>query len=330
MGEITYRLAGNKDSEQIISLLNSVFSSQQRSDRVRDLSSWNWKNRENVFEATKIVVAEHEGEIVGTGTLWPFKFQLNGTIHLAYQTCGLGVSERFRRRGVFRNINQFRIETAREKNASFLFSFPNSNSLPGYKKMGWAYLGKLKWYVKPLKPVQILKDLLYNKAGSVPYRLDEKYNLEKNQIKYDSTHVQPDKIELLKSDGYFNWRYGSHPYFQYGFIQHKKEGDVTYGAVVSVLKKGDFKEMVIIDIVSKSFEMTKSIIAEVEKAAAEYGVMYLALVAPVNSQNVDMIFKGYLPYYMKNMTAFTLQPDLKSEVENIKNWSLFAGLHDSI
>lgn len=330
MGEITYRIARDDDRTQIIELLNEVFSGQQRSDRVRDDASWKWKNKENVFDTTRIVVADHEGDIIGTGTLWPFNFKLNGKVYPAYQTCGLAVSEHFRRRGVFRNINRVRIETAKAAGASFLFSFPNSKSLPGYKKMGWSTLGKLKWYVKPIRPFQILNDLIFQNEPSIPVRPEKPLMLQEGQIRYRRISGNDDILRLNKNERYFNWRYANHPYFSYGFIKYEEDEDFTYGAVFSILQKGRFREMVIIDIISRNFEMTQCIIKKAEEVARRYRVMYLAMVAPEGSSTLTMTMPGYLPYKMKNLAVYTLEPSIRKTVENINRWSLFAGLHDSI
>jgi len=330
MNEIRFRLADHGDRMNIISLLNDVFSSRQRSDRVRTLESWKWKNEENVFDETLTVVADLNGDIVGTGTLWPFMFELQGKEYLAYQTCSLAVSENFRGRGVFRNINRVRLETAQQRGASFLFSFPNSNSLPGYKKMDWACLGKIPWFVKPLKPLKIARDKLTGSKSSIPYMLNAGDRLLENRIISDAAIHFNDELVVKKHAGFFNWRYARHPFFNYGFLPYGSSKSHTFGAVYSILEKEEFREMVLIDLIADSPDMAYEIVREAEEVARRYNVMFLAMMAPYGLKISKMLAAGYIPYRMKNLTVYSLDTKIRDYVENRLKWSLFAGLHDSI
>lgn len=330
MERVHYRFAEPGDREKVIELLTDVFSNQQKSDRQRSSDSWKWKHEENVFDETVTIVADLNGRIIGTGTLWPFHFDLGGTSHLSYQTCSLAVAEDYRGHGVFRNINRVRLETAIERNASFLFSFPNRNSLPGYEKMGWTLLGKIPWFVKPLRPVNILRDKLSDSKVSTPFTPDSDDQLKGRDIVFEHPLRMADEIVLHKSAKFFEWRYANHRSFSYGFVEHRKTGTHTFGAAYSIQQKGDFREMVIIDIISETPEMTLEIIKKAEGVARRYGVMFLAMMAPYGLSKKRMLLSGYLPVPLKNFTVCTLHSDLKNRVENMANWSLFAGLHDSI
>ena len=330
MNEIRFRLADDDDRENIISLLNEVFSSQQRSDRVRTLKSWKWKNEENVFEETLTVVADLNGDIIGTGTLWPFMFELQGKDHLAYQTCSLAVSENFRGRGVFRNINRVRLETAQQRGASFLFSFPNSNSLPGYKKMDWAYLGKIPWLVKPLQPLKIARDKLSGPKTSLPHELNTGDRLSENRIIFDAAIQFNDELVVKKNADFFNWRYARHPFFNYGFLSYRSTESHTFGAVYSILEKEEFREMVLIDLIADSPDMVYEIVREAEQVARRYNAMFLAMMVPYGLKISKMLAAGYIPYPMKNLAVYSLDANIRAYVEIRRKWSLFAGLHDSI
>lgn len=330
MSEISYRIASERDIEDVISLLNGVFSSLQQSDRKRELSSWKWKYDDNIFGKTYTIIAECNNRIIGTGTIWPFRFRINGKAHLGYQACGLAVDEDFRGRGIFTKINDIRIEIAEENRASFLFSFPNQNSLPGYKKMGWNYLGKLPWFVKFLNMREVFFDLLLKNNKSAPFDIYDEDKIIPIDFTYSPDRMNEDIISLDKSRAYFIWRYLCRPNFDYGFLNLEKRSDSSYGAFYTILEKGNSKEMVIIDIIAKDLEMTRNIIKKAVTVAYKYGAMYLAFIRPAGYSKREALRNGFLPVKKKNMTVLVLNPEIKSMVGNIDNWSLFAGLHDSI
>jgi len=329
MHDILIRLAVENDTPRVISLLNEIFSDQQKTERKRTLDTWNWKFQDNIFGETLTIVAENNGRIIGTGTLWPFKFLINGKNHFAYQTCSLGVHENFRGQGVFRKINSMRIQTAKKNNASFLFSFPNQNSLPGYKKMGWNYLGKLPWYVNPISCKDIFLDK-FTHSKSEPFNLNVEDKLNDKKINISDDLNRSSNVSLKKSNDFYLWRYCSRPDHKYGFVSAGKKNQNKHGAVYTILKKGDFKEMVIIDFISPDLEMTKNILEEVIKIAKKYKVMFIAFVKPNDFNYWEALKMGFFPIKKKNLTILSLDSEVSDTIGNIKDWYLFAGLHDSI
>src|SRR5690606_10811075 len=136
-------------------LLNKGFANQQKTaSKGRDYKFWNWKYLNSNFGEAIIHVVEYDNEILAFGALWPFELKYNGKTLIAFQPCDTIVKENARGKGLFKKLNEVRIQYAKEANADLLFNFPNQNSINGYLKMGWRYIDKIKWQVKILKPFQ--------------------------------------------------------------------------------------------------------------------------------------------------------------------------------
>ena len=101
---IVVRRAEDSDKEQIIDLIESVFSKQEYYANNRTLEWWNWKYEKNVFGKSIIIVAEDNSKIVGTRILWAWKFVLEETILKAYMPVDTVVHPEYQGKGLFLSI----------------------------------------------------------------------------------------------------------------------------------------------------------------------------------------------------------------------------------
>src|SRR5690554_260414 len=179
--DITIREAKFDDSNEILHLLNTVFSKQQKSMSLgRDESFWKWKYEQNVFENATLHVAELEGKIIAAGTMWPWEFKTRNSILKAYQPCDTVVTKEARGLGVFSKLNEARIHFATSRNVDFIFNFPNQNSLSGYLRMGWTYVGKVPWMVKIMKPIPVVSSF-FSKNQSIKLNIPASYKIDLNK-----------------------------------------------------------------------------------------------------------------------------------------------------
>ena len=61
-------------------------------------------------------------------------------------------------KGVFKKLTLKALEIAKEQGDHFVFNTPNSKSKPGYLKMGWKEVNKLKIQLRPLNPLKTVRN----------------------------------------------------------------------------------------------------------------------------------------------------------------------------
>lgn len=329
--EPVIRQANSADRDKILQLLNSVFSEQQRTTSQRDTIYWNWKFGNSPFGKSILTVAESEGKIVAVANLWPWEFVVRGKTIKAFQPCDSVVSAEARGKGLFRKLRAYSLEEIinSENNVSFLFNFPNKQSISSYLSLGWDFVNKIPWFIKVFKPLQVLKSYIgenqsspFPLEGRFPVNPEKIYDIQKRHDNFDGL------IKINRTNGFYEWRYLSHPFREYGsFIVGKGKQESV--VIFTVTLKGEIKEMVIVDIIG-SKKSSSEILKEAIKIGKSINVGLIAVISnPLFNKN-DLARFGFIRRRSKNMVVLPLALSLERKVLNLTEWSLMACLHDSI
>ena len=89
---------------------------------------------DNIYGPSLLFLAYWDGQPVGARACW--RNDLDGKE--AYQSADSSVLPSFQGKGVFRAILERTAEFAAENTQVILYGFPNNNSYPVYKKLGWS------------------------------------------------------------------------------------------------------------------------------------------------------------------------------------------------
>lgn len=325
---IAIREASPADTDQILALMDEVFSKQQYFASTRSRESWNWKYEKNVFGKPIHIVATSDERIVGFRSFWPWELVCRGQVLKAYQPVDTVVHPDYQGKGLFTRLTVKAVELAMKINTDLLFNFPNQNSLPGYLKLGWNYVAKLPWLVKPLKPFHLLKTLK-NKEKATPVELDEKYRITPELC---SDMVERENFDGLlrtkQSKEFLWWRYGENLFFKYGALQ-VNEGRKKLSAIFEVNQKGTRREMIIVDILGSS-ELIKKLFKELINIGKTMNVDFMTTIM-TNGYEVEKLRSlGFMKVRKKNLVALPLNLSLENKAINIDNWRIVGGMHDSI
>jgi len=327
--DVRIRLSEERDKQQILQLLNSGFSTIQRSSNIRGDEFWDWKYMNSPFGRAKLTIAELDKNIVAVDNMWPWEFHARGTVIKALQPCDSIVHPDFRGQGLFRKMRLHGLEVAKADGVRFLFNFPNESSLGGNVSLGWHFIGRINWWVKLLKPVDVLRDV-FSKVSSEPLIPDKEYLIDFNVI----NHIAQDGvnfdgfIKINRVEGFHEWRYGQHPSRVYGSVVFE-QGNKKTALIFTVQKKGTLREMVIVDIIGSQ----KGVLPAIGRAVDAGRKMNIALVAIIDNPKfgTDTLWKlGFVRKKMKNMVVLPLELGIDCILKNKKSWSLVAGMHDSI
>ena len=323
-------LASDADRDKVLELLQKSFLSVQRSETVkRDARFWNWKYRSSLFGAASIQVIRDGENVVATGCLWPMTLLFEGRRLKAFQTCDIAVHPDFRRRGFLKEILKARKLLAIEQGGELLFSFPNPNSLPGYIKSGWQYVGRVPWLVRVARPVAVVRDRL-NPGKSEAIEIPIEYLLCEStapDLPAHSAGVQ-DSISLDRPQNYWRWRFSEHPNRQYGLV--RSSTDPNSIAVFTLSRKpSGLIEMVIVDLVCEPASLP-DLLRAILKCAQRVGAGFIALMKPRGLPIGTFYRRAFVPVREKNLAVLPLAADLPDKIADIEHWNFRAAMHDSI
>ncbi|WP_306052455.1 GNAT family N-acetyltransferase [Natronococcus wangiae] len=149
VSRVTIRRFEPGDRAAFLSLYETVFERDRRTDWFR------WKYKENPYvDHVPIVVAEHDGDLVGCRSLFAQEMRGHGTVRTAFQPCDTMVHPEHRRRGLFSRMNERTLERYTDGGPSFFFNFPNEASMQGNLDCGWREIGTVPLYYRFQDPVR--------------------------------------------------------------------------------------------------------------------------------------------------------------------------------
>ncbi|OHX67014.1 GNAT family N-acetyltransferase [Flammeovirga pacifica] len=183
-----------EDIKEIIELLNCVFT-----DPLMPFTyKWfKWKFIQNPFGPSFCFIAKNNGSIIGVRFLWAWQFHAENRANCYYQAVDSAVSKKFRGQGIFKKLNQMIIDFANEKKY-FIYNFPNENSYPIYKKMGW---------------IDLIENTYWEIFPTVPF-----FNLGYKYL-FKNFKTKNNIISTNWSDNIIQWRFIDHPYFNYNLYK---------------------------------------------------------------------------------------------------------------
>ncbi|SMO41490.1 GNAT family N-acetyltransferase [Fodinibius sediminis] len=327
--KLNIRHADEGDRQAILNLLDAVFSENQRSSTRRGDDFWQWKFKSSVFGSSVINVAEEEGKIVGIDHLWPWELKCRGTIIKAYQPCDSVVAADYRGRGIFKQLRMRGIEEAVNSNHQLLFNFPNNNSLPVNLKIGGQYLDEISWWVKILKPISMTMGTLSGEL-STSLSIDDAFSLDIGLLDILAREGEnfDQYVSINRKAGFHKWRYHDRPNRQYGMVSIERCSKMI-GAIFTLNRKGASREMVLVDILGDP-ALSGYLFREVVEVARSLNAAFLALMDNRRFGTPKLWKNGFIKKKMKHMVALPIDLAIENKVSRIENWSLVAGMHDSI
>lgn len=325
------RNADDSDTGQIIRLMSDVFSSQGYFHINRNLEWWRWKFEKNVFGKPLVLIAENqEKTVVGARIFWPWRFTFRGQTLKSYQAVDTVVHPQYRRMGLFTQLVVSAVEQAIKENIDCIYNFPNQQSLAGYLKLGWEYVSRIHWWIKPLRHFNILLSL-GAESKAIPLNMPEEYKL-RHEVCF-SLSEKKNFSPLIKTEispEYFVWRYLNHPVFDYGYCDVKDERRNKLTAIFMMNQLGKRKELFVLDLVGKE-NLRKKLFVELIHLAKKLGADYIASAhTPHYTTNMQMMKLGFIKLRKKNFVVLPLKYELEDTLISIKKWKMVLGMHDAI
>jgi predicted N-acetyltransferase YhbS len=246
------REATQKDIPKILIVLKASLGeiSSKKTEEI-----WRFKHIHNPFGESLVLVATENGDIIGVRAFMRWKWQKGKKVYSAFRAVDTATHPDHQGKGVFKRLTLKALEIGRDRGDHFVFNTPNTQSKPGYLKMGWEEIGKLKVQLRPLN-LNLFKTkvLKYKEFDNIEHIIDL---LNSNYYSLIST----DKLFTPKDIAYLKWRYLNNPLQKYYVIFDK-----DYFIAGYVKKRNHFSE----------FRLSEVIVSENGKFQAKSAILNLA------------------------------------------------------
>jgi hypothetical protein len=302
------------DEESINPLLNLVYKID------RGLPYWNWEFKGNPGGFNAFIAVDGQ-RMMGHLASINREIRIGDSEHNASLYVEGVIHPDYRKKGIFVALdNKLRSHLISEKIA-LGYGFPNDNSLPIFKKLGYTEFFNLNIMIRPMNFKNISEKTISNRilrvffnlggrfAFKLLYRSKKVKHVEGVEIgvvnEFDSRFddfwesVETEQKIILKRDSkYLNWRYNQCPEKQYRIFVAEKEGKIMAWAVVRILEKFNLKNGAIVDIMAHEYcwDIVTNLMMKIEEYFKKERVDLVAVSIPKWSI-YNRIFRrgGYMP-----------------------------------
>ena len=153
---------------------------------------------------------------------------------------------------MFSTLTRAALDELRGDGVQLVFNTPNSQSLPGYLKLGWTNVGRLPVAVRPSSPAAVWR-MLRSRVPAERESLDSTAGAPISDL-LDSAQLgslladhrtSPGGLRTRRTVAYLRWRYGR-PWLKYRAILGSR--DVAHGsAVVRRRRRGPSVEAAVVE-----------------------------------------------------------------------------------
>lgn len=189
---------------------------------------WNWKHEENPFGSSYVLLATENEKIIGLRAFMKWNWSWNGKNYRAIRAVDTATHPDFQGKGIFKKLTLRQLELCKEDGVDFVFNTPNTQSMPGYLKMGWQVQGKMPVKMSPTRPIGLAKAFLKKRGEPGPRPpISSDWKSVVNALGTKSA-ITPSGITTPYSAAYLKWRYANNPLFDYHFISDNENYLLTY------------------------------------------------------------------------------------------------------
>jgi GNAT superfamily N-acetyltransferase len=181
-------------------------------------SFFSWKHEENPFGPSPGWVAVDRGSVVGFRTFLRWEYErADGEVHRAVRAVDTATHPDHQGRGIFRQLTLRALDELAQEGVGFVFNTPNSQSRPGYLKMGWTEVGRLPTSVRLTSlrsPWRMVRSRVPAERWSTPSRAGRPALevLADPSVRDLLDAITPDaRFRTRRTPEYLRWRYGFGP-----------------------------------------------------------------------------------------------------------------------
>ena len=294
------REATHEDIPQILEVLKASLgeTSSKKTEEV-----WRYKHIDNPFGASLVLVAEEDKSIVGVRAFMRWRWQRGEELFSAFRAVDTATHPKHQGKGIFKKLTLRALEIGKERGDHFVFNTPNAQSKPGYLKMGWEEVDKLKITLRPLNLLQFRNKRIEYGISGKEGMTKELLNIHHEQLKASGRLFTPKDI------GYIKWRYLDNPLQKYKVIFNEKYFIAGY---VKERKK------------INEFRVSEAILAKTNRKPAKLAILQLAKSSAAKflsiSPDAGVHFKASISGNFGPVLTYKSLNEHQQEFLNLETW----------
>jgi GNAT superfamily N-acetyltransferase len=210
--EILVRRATTADRPAVLTLLADSLG-WDRDDAFAEF--FDWKHRQNPFGPSPAWIAVADDDIVGFRTFLRWQFEHpDGRIRHAVRAVDTATAPAYQGRGIFRRLTMTAVESLTAEGVDFVFNTPNAKSRPGYLRMGWSTVGRVRLVVRVAGVSSVLR-MRASRVAAERWPVETTAGTDAGVLLDDARLVDllatigaPRGLRTAKTAGALRWRYG--------------------------------------------------------------------------------------------------------------------------
>lgn len=250
--DLTIRRATPADDDQVLALLQASLGWVPGEQYA---AFFRWKHRQNPFGGSPSWVVTDGDRIVGFRTFLRWAFESGAGPRIAVRAVDTATHPDYQGRGIFSRLTRHALSELREGGVDFVFNTPNSQSRPGYLKMGWIEVGRQAIIVRPASRPGALRRLAGARQPAEKWSLPTDRGQPAADALADEAALagllgsQPpaEGLRTRRTPGYLAWRYGFGP-LEYRVLL-RGSGLEDGFAVFRLRRRGPATEATVCDVV---------------------------------------------------------------------------------
>lgn len=327
--------------EELFELLR--LSLGENRNKKRDRAFWNWKHEQNPFGVSICRIAEEDGRLIGLRTFLRWQWLADGEHQYAIRAVDTATHPDHQRKGIFSQLTLAVLDEARRERLAFVFNTPNSNSLPGYLKMGWRLAGRLPLYVRVLAPAAFAAGLARRAltgreavvavekivAGRLVKASDwlAAHAAELDGLLSADRMLRGPGFTTARSVDFLRWRYADHPTIDYHVVEARAGGQLQGVLFCRANGRRGLREVVLADLLLRTSDqnLVRSMIATLcRQVRADYLIAHFGAGA---AQTQLLLRCGFyrLPWKAIDLTVRDLGQMIRPDPFVLESWSLCLG-----
>jgi GNAT superfamily N-acetyltransferase len=212
-----------------------------------------WKHFANPLGASPMWIAVDGDRLAGFRVFLRWKFETPDGVVPAVRAVDTATSPDYQGRGVFTSLTLYALERLREQGVGFVFNTPNSQSLPGYLKMGWREVGRVPIAVRPMSLTALVR-MVRSRVPAERWSLATGVGFPAPDILSDpdlaallDTQPRAERLRTHWTPEFLRWRYA---FAQLNYRCFLLGSGVTDGvAVLRLRPRGTAVEAVLCDVI---------------------------------------------------------------------------------
>jgi GNAT superfamily N-acetyltransferase len=303
----------DEDLPRVLGLLDASLGGGPAGRRPPEL--FRWKHADNPFGPSLLLVAEHDGRLIGLRAFMRWRFQAGALVLAAVRAVDTATHPDYQGMGVFSKLTRAALD-ALDGQVDLVFNTPNGKSGPGYLKLGWREVGRVPVAVRPRRPLRLLAAGRARTRPAPPVAADPAaLALEPGDAVARLLAREPAArgLATVRSVGYLRWRYGAAPLLGYRAVTEERGGELAGLALFRVRPRGRLWESTVAEVLAGGDPATARRL--LRRVAAAAPVDHLTLHAPARSPLAGAARRaGFLPspagiHLVANPRTAGLRPD---------------------